>query len=76
MRNFDVTGMMGFWYIVEYYSSSEEAAEYACMQSNFSMSAENAHVSDRFFVEGLTFFLTHVHFILTGHDEFYILLQR
>lgn len=44
MRNFDITGMMGFWYIVEYYASSEEAAEYACMQSNFSMSTENAHV--------------------------------
>lgn len=44
MRNFDITGIMGFWYVVEYYASSEEVAEYSCMKCNFSMSAENAHV--------------------------------
>lgn len=64
MRNFDITGMMGFWYIVEYYASSEEAAEYACMQSNFSMSTENAHVGDRFNLKCPTFSSAHVHFII------------
>lgn len=28
---------MGFWYVVQYYASSEEAAEYSCMRSVFGM---------------------------------------
>lgn len=44
IRNFDINGMMGFWYIVQYYASSEEAAEYACMKCNFSMDTENVQV--------------------------------
>lgn len=36
--------MMGFWYVIEYYASSEEAAEYSCMKCNFSMLTEDAHV--------------------------------
>jgi len=27
---------MGFWYVVEYYASSEEAPEYKCMRSQLS----------------------------------------
>lgn len=45
IRNFEINGMMGFWYIIEYYASSEEAAEYACMKCNFSMNTENVQVS-------------------------------
>lgn len=45
IRDFDINGMMGSWYIVQYYASSEEAAEYACMKCNFSMNPENVQVS-------------------------------
>lgn len=38
--------MMGFWYVVQYYASSEEAAEYSCMKCNFSISTESAHVRE------------------------------
>lgn len=37
--------MMGFWYVVQYYASSEELAEYSCMHSAFSTSVEDGHVS-------------------------------
>lgn len=47
MRNFNVNDMMGFWYVVEYYASSEEALEYSCMKCNFSMSTESAHVRSK-----------------------------
>lgn len=44
MRNFDINDFLGYWYVIEYYASSEEAAEYSCMKCNFSMSTETAHV--------------------------------
>lgn len=44
MRNFDITGMMGFWYIVQYYASSEELPEYGCMRCVLSMSPQDYHV--------------------------------
>lgn len=28
--------MLGFWYVVEYYASSEEAVEYSCMRADLS----------------------------------------
>lgn len=49
MRNFDINEMMGFWYVVQYYASSEEAAEYSCMKCNFTMSDESALVRFQFF---------------------------
>lgn len=55
MRNFDINEMMGFWYVVQYYASSEEAAEYSCMKCNFSMSDESALVG--FFLLFFAFFL-------------------
>lgn len=45
IRAFDINGMMGSWYIVQYYASSEEAVEYACMKCNFSMDVESVQVS-------------------------------
>lgn len=45
IRNFDLESMMGFWYVVQYYASTEELPEYACMQSDFTFSAEDQHVS-------------------------------
>jgi len=48
MRNFDITGMMGFWYIVQYYASSEELPEYGCMRCVLSMSPEEHHVTMNF----------------------------
>lgn len=46
MRNFDISGMMGFWYIMQYYASSEELPEYGCMRSVFSMSTGDNHVNE------------------------------
>lgn len=50
MRNFDINEMMGFWYVVQYYASSEEACEYSCMRCNFTMSDESALVRFQFFL--------------------------
>lgn len=44
IRNFDLAGFLGFWYVVQYYASSEEAPVYGCMRSMFSMEEDN-HVS-------------------------------
>lgn len=44
IRNFEINGIIGSWYIVQYYASSEEAAEYACMKCNFSMNVEHVQV--------------------------------
>ncbi len=44
IRNFDLAGFLGFWYVVQYYASSEEAPVYGCMRSMFSMDEDN-HVS-------------------------------
>ncbi|CAH0553281.1 unnamed protein product [Brassicogethes aeneus] len=38
IRNFDLEKMMGDWYVIEYYASSEEALSYRCMHAEFSMS--------------------------------------
>lgn len=32
MRNLQLEKMMGFWHVVQYYSSTEETAEYKCMR--------------------------------------------
>ncbi|XP_031628484.1 apolipoprotein D [Contarinia nasturtii] len=48
MRNFNINDMMGTWYVIEYYASSEEAPEYACMKCNFSISTENAYITMNF----------------------------
>jgi hypothetical protein len=34
MRNFQLEKMMGFWYVVQYYSSTEEQEEYKCMRGD------------------------------------------
>lgn len=44
-RNFDLDGMMGRWYVIQYYASTEELPEYACMRSHFTFSTEDQHVS-------------------------------
>jgi apolipoprotein D and lipocalin family protein len=36
MRNFQISDMMGFWYVIQYYASSEELSEYSCMSGLFS----------------------------------------
>lgn len=40
--------MMGSWYVVQYYASSEETPQYGCMKSIFSESLEDRHVSINF----------------------------
>lgn len=44
IKNFDLERMMGFWHVVQYYASTEELPEYACMRSHFSFSKEDQHV--------------------------------
>lgn len=44
IRNFDLEMMMGMWHVVQYYASTEELPEYACMRSNFAFSSEDQHV--------------------------------
>ncbi|XP_018580094.1 apolipoprotein D [Anoplophora glabripennis] len=39
IRNFDLQQMLGEWYVIEYYASSEEAISYKCMRADFTMSA-------------------------------------
>jgi hypothetical protein len=34
IRNLQLEKMMGFWYVVQYYSSTEETAEYKCMRGD------------------------------------------
>lgn len=49
LRNFQVNDMMGFWYVVQYYASSEESAEYGCMQSSFTFAEKNLmHITMNF----------------------------
>ncbi|XP_074041439.1 lipocalin/cytosolic fatty acid-binding protein Karl [Leptinotarsa decemlineata] len=40
IRNFDLQEMLGNWFIIEYYASSEEALSYRCMRAEFSMPTE------------------------------------
>lgn len=35
MRNFDLPAMMGNWYVIQYFASSETLPEYSCMRSSF-----------------------------------------
>ncbi|XP_039282952.1 uncharacterized protein LOC111044696 [Nilaparvata lugens] len=48
LRNFDLEKLMGSWYVVQYYASSEEDLSYKCMRLEFSMStnemSEHMHV--------------------------------
>lgn len=46
LRNFSINDLMGPWYVVQYYASSEEMPEYACMRSSFAI---NDHL-DRMYI--------------------------
>ncbi|XP_034934396.1 apolipoprotein D [Chelonus insularis] len=48
MKNFDISGFMGSWYIVQYYASSEEALAYKCMRADFSLSPDKTEVTMNF----------------------------
>ncbi|EDV91823.1 GH24390 [Drosophila grimshawi] len=48
IRNFNLTEMMGKWHVVQYYASTEELPEYACMRSNFAFSIEDRHITMNF----------------------------
>ncbi|XP_030378819.1 uncharacterized protein LOC115627315 [Scaptodrosophila lebanonensis] len=48
IRNFDLESMMGFWHVVQYYASTEELPEYACMRSIFGWNAEEKHITMNF----------------------------
>lgn len=34
MRNLQINDIMGDWYVIQYYSSSEVTPEYKCMRGN------------------------------------------
>ncbi|KAK9702940.1 hypothetical protein QE152_g29633 [Popillia japonica] len=38
IRNFDLSQLLGKWYVIQYYASSEEALPYRCMRAEFTMS--------------------------------------
>ncbi|KAF5291965.1 hypothetical protein FQR65_LT11365 [Abscondita terminalis] len=48
IRNFDLEEMLGTWYVVQYYASSEEALPYRCMRAKFTMSAVNMDITMNF----------------------------
>lgn len=48
IRNFDLEGLLGPWYIIEYYASSEEALSYRCMRADFTMSKQLLDVTMNF----------------------------
>ncbi|XP_018321365.1 lopap [Agrilus planipennis] len=48
VRNFDLNEMLGTWYIIQYYASSEEALPYRCMRAEFSISSLPLHVTMNF----------------------------
>ncbi|XP_030756855.1 uncharacterized protein LOC115882757 [Sitophilus oryzae] len=39
IRNFNIEDLLGQWYVIEYYASSEEALAYRCMRAEFTMSS-------------------------------------
>ncbi|XP_060527126.1 uncharacterized protein LOC132702487 [Cylas formicarius] len=39
IRNFSIEQLLGKWYVMEYYASSEEALSYRCMQAEFTMAS-------------------------------------
>ncbi|KAF7263375.1 hypothetical protein GWI33_002682 [Rhynchophorus ferrugineus] len=41
IRNFNVEDLLGKWYVIEYYASSEEALAYRCMRADFTMSSND-----------------------------------
>ncbi|GAB0089296.1 Karl [Sergentomyia squamirostris] len=48
MRNFELSEMMGFWYVIQYFASTEEAPEYSCMRSVFDFSYDDLTVTMNF----------------------------
>lgn len=46
MRNYNLNGISGDWFVIQYYASSLELPEYSCMRSNFQIDFE--HVSMNF----------------------------
>ncbi|CAG9857166.1 unnamed protein product [Phyllotreta striolata] len=46
IRNFDLQQLLGEWYVIEYYASSEEALSYRCMRAEFTMASfENVNMN-------------------------------
>lgn len=37
--------MLGKWYVIEYYASSEEALSYRCMRAEFTLSEEEVNMN-------------------------------
>lgn len=63
---------MGFWYVVQYYASSEEAPEYSCMKSVFGLNNNQVCHKEKY--------ETHNEYALQycpkGSDEFYIYIRK
>ncbi|XP_058791158.1 apolipoprotein D [Phymastichus coffea] len=48
IRNLDIGQLLGAWYVVQYYASSEEALSYQCMRAELSVQPDNAEVTMNF----------------------------
>lgn len=48
IKNFNIDDILGSWYVVMYYASSEEELTYKCMRAVFSMSPTNMEVMMNF----------------------------
>lgn len=59
MRNFQLEKMMGFWNVVQYYSSTEETGEYKCMSGELEIiNAKEVSINTRQW----TSYFTHLSF--------------
>lgn len=48
LKSFDFQQMLGSWYVIEYYASSEESQIYRCMRTVFSLSGDDIEISMNF----------------------------
>lgn len=48
MRNLQLEKMMGLWNVIQYYSSTEETAEYKCMRGELEIT-DSMEVNIKFF---------------------------
>lgn len=53
MRNLQINEIMGHWYVIQYYSSSEVTPEYKCMQGNLEI-LDSKEVSELMLIKIIT----------------------
>lgn len=48
MKGYDLGGIVGDWFVIQYYASSLEMPEYSCMRSNFKVDFEHVRMNFNF----------------------------